>query len=141
MLKKLNKRKTAIILIVFALAYSIYLYNKPHINIEKAPTELKIEASDLIASFIHNEKKANSDFVEKVIEIEGIIKEVRNKDNTNTIYLETMIDSSHVICEMQKNQDLLVSSLKQNEKVKIKGICKGYLQDAIVLNCILVANE
>lgn len=130
-----------VILLVLAISYGIHVYNKPHVNVERAPTDVKIEASDLIASFIHNEDKANDDFVEKVIEVEGTVKDIKFKNNRKTIYLETMLDSSHVICEMQKDQFELISALKENEKVRIKGICKGFLLDAIVLNCILVSNE
>ncbi len=76
--------------------------------------------------------------VNEVVEIEGAIKEINFKNDRITVYLGATSDyNASVICDMQKNQKEKITKLNINDKVKLKGVFKGYLANAIFLNCII----
>ncbi len=137
-------RKNKIILFLFGLFlvaglyvyFGLYLHS--YIDIEKVSAEVKISSGNLTSSFILNEKSANSIYRGKVIEVEGIVREVTFLNNRNTVLLQGDTKYSSVICDMQSNQIEEIKKLKQGQKIKIKGVCKGFLKDAILLNCMLI---
>lgn len=76
-------------------------------------------------------------FIEDVIQVEGIVKEINYLNDRYTIILKGKDDvNSFVICDMQKSKLLKKSEL--GSEIKIKGILKGALKDIILLNCIIV---
>ena len=140
---KIQKILTGVVLIlvIASIYFYVKVYNRPHVNMANISTKVKINSSDLVTLFILDEETANLAYVEKIIEVEGTIKEITYQNNINTVLLRSNIDSSSVICEMQKNQLEEVKKFQKGERVRIKGICKGFLMDAVVLNCIIVTNE
>lgn len=73
---------------------------------------------------------------ERWVEIEGRIKEINTLNHRNTILLKGKEDASpYAICDMQIGQEKELGLLKENDTIKIKGIFKGYLKDAVFLNC------
>ncbi|WP_370449472.1 hypothetical protein [Aquimarina sp. BL5] len=45
---------------------------------------------------------------------------------------------SGVLCDMQSDQTVGIRKLKKGQKIMLKGVCKGFLKDAILLNCMLI---
>lgn len=75
---------------------------------------------------------------ERWVEIEGRIKEINTFNHRNTILLKGKEDASpYAICDMQTGQEEALRWLKENDTIKIKGIFKGYLKDAVFLNCMI----
>lgn len=116
-------------------------YNQPYLDITTVSTEIKTSSERLTASFIQNEKNANSIYQNKIIEVAGIVKEVTFLNNRNTVILYGENEHSGVLCDMQSNQITKVKNLKMGQKVMIKGICKGFLKDAVLLNCMLINQQ
>lgn len=79
----------------------------------------------------------DSDIVDEVIKVEGIIKEVNALNDRYTIILKGQTnDSRYIICDMQNDQSL--KDPIDGQFIKIKGILKGSLNDVILLNCIIL---
>lgn len=131
----------AVLLVVVMFNTVIKAFNKPQIDVKKAKTELRINSNELIHSFISDETKADSSFVERVIEVEGIVEKITFKNEKTSIILQTQIDSSNIICEMRDDDYDRLAVLKEGEEVIVKGVCKGFLMDVIILNCIFVPDE
>lgn len=131
----------AVLLVVVMFNTVIKAFNKPQIDVKKAETELRINSNELIHSFISDETKADSSFVERVIEVEGIVEKITFKNEKTSIILQTQIDSSNIICEMRDDDYDRLAVLKEGEEVIVKGVCKGFLMDVIILNCIFVPDE
>nr|WP_246615870.1 OB-fold putative lipoprotein [Aquimarina litoralis] len=92
----------------------------------------------LVDLYSKDEDKANSHYKNKIIEVTGIVKEISFLNNRNTILLKGNTTKSSVICDMQLNQTAILRKLKKDDVVKIKGVCKGYLKDVILLNCTFI---
>ncbi|WP_025743458.1 OB-fold protein [Aquimarina pacifica] len=123
-----------------ALFFGLFLWiNKGEsIDVTTISTEVGIRSEVLISKFRENEELANSMYTEKVIEISGVIKEITFLNNRTTIVLYGNDKGSYILCDMQSSQKQEVKDLKKDQNVSIKGICKGFLKDVIVLNCILI---
>ncbi len=136
-----RKNKILLLLLAFLSIVSFIYYkvsNPYKIDIETIATEKMVSANELVASFNTNEKLANTTFKGKIIEVNGIVKEITFLNNRNTVLLHGNIPSSSVLCDMQQDQLKAVKRLTIGEQVKLKGICKGFLKDAILLNCMLI---
>lgn len=136
--------------IVFAIAFVIfgcyfywYFTNVSYSNIFDAKTEIKTDAEKLVASFISDQKLANTTYVEKTVEIQGIIKDISFLNNRSTLFLEAgkYTTKNSIICDMQTNQKHNINKLKLGDSVLIKGIFKGFLMDGIMLNCVLLKKK
>ncbi|RKM87649.1 hypothetical protein D7036_24990, partial [Aquimarina sp. BL5] len=56
----------------------------------------------------------------------------------NTVILYGDNKYSGVLCDMQSDQTVGIRKLKKGQKIMLKGVCKGFLKDAILLNCMLI---
>lgn len=75
---------------------------------------------------------------DQLVEIEGRIKEINTLNGRHTILLMGTLDQSpYIICDMQLEQGKKLERLKENDIVRVKGIFKGFLKDAVFLNCIV----
>ena len=102
--------------------------------------EIKISSKDLLAEFLEDEAKANENYVEKVIEVAGTVKEVTFLNNRYTVLLQGQGEYACLICDMDSGMVEEIQSIAKGDSIKLKGVCKGFLMDAILLNCVLIAN-
>lgn len=76
---------------------------------------------------------------EQLVEIEGRIKEINTRNGRNTILLKGEKDASpYIICDMHSGQEKELKLLKENDTITINGIFKGFLNDAVFLNCMII---
>ena len=88
-----------------------------------------------------DEKQADEIYTGKVIEITGTVKEVSFLNNRNTLILQGKDKNSGVICDMNANQIDAIHKISLGDKITAKGICKGFLKDVVMLNCIIITNK
>ena len=95
------------------------------------------------ANEIKDEERSDSLYADKIIEVTGHIKEIMFLNNRNTIILNSNTENFGVICDVNPNQKRKIKQLKKHQKIRVKGICKGFLKDVILLNCSidLIPNE
>lgn len=143
-----SKNKVFILIVVLLILINIYSYVLPLFsesdkNLENEIPELILSSNDLINAYRLNEDKSDSIYAGKIIEIFGFVKEVTFLNNRNTIILNSDSDTFGVICDINPNQKLKIQQLKEHQKIRVKGICKGFLKDVILLNCSidLLPNE
>ncbi len=95
-----------------------------------------VASNDLIKEFSENEKVSNATYVNEVIEVFGKVKDISKLNNRLTIILETDSDAG-IICDLNDCEQEQLKQIKKNQLIHIKGICKGYLKDVILLNCFI----
>lgn len=128
---------TSILLLVNMYYYVLPKFSSSEKNLSNTSPELTLTANDLASNYTTNEKKSNVLYSGKVLEIRGIIKEITFLNNRTTIILNSSSKSFGVICDIHPNQQNKINQLKINGSVTIKGICKGFLKDVILLNCTI----
>lgn len=132
----MKNRKNILIIgllaIISAIGFGWYMYHKPVESLENKTPDIKIKASELVIAFETDEQSANQKYLDKILEISGVIDKVQN----NNIYIKTENPLSSVICEMSGEHSL--SEIKPEEKITIKGLCTGYLLDVVLVRCTII---
>ncbi|MFY9241400.1 MAG: hypothetical protein WAO74_00080 [Polaribacter sp.] len=134
------KNKIFLILFLIAIAIGAYYSFNPLLsssekNLENEKAELVLSSNDLVNAYSNNEKKSNNLYAGKIIEVTGTIKEITFLNNRNTIILNSNLETFGVICDLHSDEIEKIKQLKPNQKIRVKGICKGFLKDVILLNC------
>ncbi|MEM0932946.1 MAG: hypothetical protein AAGJ12_10790 [Bacteroidota bacterium] len=139
----LKKKNILFLIFLTGLGLLGYLYRatnkRPNENNLTTKTEVRVKSQDLLTSFISDEALANATYVEKTIEVEGVVKEVTFLNNRYTVILQGSGEYMCIICDMKNDQTQVVQKLAKGDSVILKGICKGFLMDAILLNCVLLS--
>ena len=132
-----------LLIIINTYAYILPLLKSSEKNLDNKDTEFSISTKDLIKAYIADEERSDSLYADKIIEVTGHIKEIMFLNNRNTIILNSNTENFGVICDVNPNQKRKIKQLKKHQKISVKGICKGFLKDVILLNCSidLIPNE
>lgn len=137
-------KKKRILLIVFLVglvaAYFVYdNFLKTAPSMKRLDAEYKVSAESLYAEFNEDEEAANSKYLNKIIEIEGIIEKVEtSEDNLPIITLKTG-GFGVVKCTMESVLNNEESSrLKPNTTVLLRAECIGILLDVLLIRSIII---
>ena len=130
-----------IILILLLITGGFYfinpLVNSSNKNLENETAALRLNALDLVENYTNNEENSNDLYAGKIIEVTGNIKEISFLNERITVILNSSSKSFGVICDIHPNDFNKINKFKINDAVTIKGICKGFLKDVILLNCTI----
>jgi tRNA_anti-like len=109
------------------------MWNKPHRNVEEAKA-IKVTATQLAVAYESNEPEANSDYLDKVIEVTGEINEISKNQKGETVITLKGTDMGGVICTLES---AMPATTKTGATVVVRGICTGYLTDVVLVRCIV----
>lgn len=140
MIQNKHKKKLAFIVISTIIITTIVLTLKNQFlkerDIRTLQTERKMTSKEL--SRTADQSLTDSTLIEKAVEVEGVLKEVTFKHDRYSLILEGDYKDKLIICELKIDQSDKVKDLKKGNTVTIKGILKGHLKDAILLQCIII---
>lgn len=125
----------SVLLVGYLLYYFSYSNSLQHI-VHKAP-EFSLESNELLHAYMTNEKDSEKKYTDKIIIVHGTIKEISFFNNRTTIMLNSNVPDAGIICDLDDNQSEKIKYLKENQELYVKGVCKGYLKDVILLNCFI----
>lgn len=116
---------------------ALYLFNMQHKDLQKAKPDYVISAVELQKAFEENETSAASAYVNKVLEVTGIIGSVKTgENNVLSIVLKTGSDLSTVICTFPSETD--PAKFTPGNKITVRGDCSGFLMDVLLNNCVIL---
>jgi hypothetical protein len=123
-----------LVLLIGGSAAAYFMWNKPHRNVlnEKG---LELSASQIVKEFQDNEATANTKFLDKAIQVTGIVTEVKsNQEGNTTVLLASDDPFTGVLCTFKQKEDGLTSGTSAT----IKGICSGMLSDVRLSEAVVV---
>jgi hypothetical protein len=129
------------LLVVVAAAAGIgyYLWNKPHVNLTNAKSDIAVDAKALLEEYQLNEVASNEKYFDKVIAVKGTVMEVMNDEGTVKVSLETGDPSGFVVrCELSATAPHARTEFTVGEPVQFKGTCSGLNFDVQLDNCVEV---
>lgn len=144
------KRKKIILyvflsLFVIAGAVGFYIYkeyNRTHKDTAKLKSDYTVTATDLLKEFETNEQASNKKYWDKVLSIEGMVKEIAKDDRDfYAVILGDTATMSSVRCSidsMHSNEALTVS---RGIIITVKGICSGYNADEMLGSDIILVRS
>lgn len=127
-----------LILAVASIWYFIFYrptHYKRDITVEKY---IGINAADIVKEFQTNEDSANKKYLNKIIQVTGVVGDAKKNQNGKMVLTLNGADNmSNVICTLQSDN----ATATTGTTVTLKGICTGYLMDVIIIDAILIDNK
>jgi len=118
--------------IIVAATAGWLMWNKPHETVDDKKG-IQITAEELSSAFLNDEQKANSIYLNQVIEVSGTIAEIsKNQDGKDVILLECSDPLSGVQCTMRETAGIYYAG----ETTVIKGFCTGFTTVVLLSDCI-----
>lgn len=121
----------AILTLIGAGYIWFFIWNKSETNVADSKG-IPVEAVGLFQSYVSNEQKANTNYLEKILEVSGEVNTVStNAEGFLVVLLKTNDPMFGINCTMEQ-KDVVI---KEGETVTLKGICTGYLTDVVLIRC------
>jgi hypothetical protein len=116
----------------------IRFYNLRNKNLLKEKPDFTITAEELRKEFESDEIASTSKFVNKIVEVTGVVSSIdKGENNALNVTLTTGSSLSSIICTFSGNTD--TSGLKAGQAVTLRGECSGFLMDVLLNNCVLIS--
>jgi len=128
---------TPVLILLCAGIWAVYEYRKPHTGVSGKSTNIYTDAAKLYNDFSIDEPTANTKYINKVIEVTGTIDDIQNTNGALIIVLKANQSFAGVSCKMFDPKNNYHS---KGEKITIKGICSGFLNDVNLVDCVLKIN-
>jgi tRNA_anti-like len=125
------KPRTKIIITLITLiflggvSYALYIWNMPHPKVENEHG-IEITASALFDSFKNNESSAGNMYINKAIQVTGVVFETKKNQVGNTVVILQSTDPFYgVNCTFKEDP----GPIQKGSTITFKGFCTGYLGD------------
>ena len=132
-------KKLLIVTLLLILGAGIFGYlqwNKPHQDIAAAKSEETVTANELLTAFQTEEDAANAKYNDKVVEVNGEVREVTQTDGKTIVRLDAGDSMDGVTCELDANITHKRTEFKAGEPVTFKCTCSGFLMDVVLVRCV-----
>lgn len=116
--------------------FGYHYFTKNQVSVSEIPAAYSMTSQKLSYLFLSDEKKSNANYVDQIIEVEGAVDTVTFFNNRNTVILQGVNPNTTLICEMDSTEIMQRIKIKKGTKIQLKGICKGRLNDVVLLNCL-----
>ncbi len=132
-LKWLRYMLVAVLLLSGAVIYVYREYNRKEPGTLSLKPDFTLSAIELFNAFSQNEKEANLRYLDKVIEVNGSLKQWDvSEEGALTIVLGVSDKMSSVRCNMDSTQVAGMVKIPEGTSVMVKGICTGYTADELI---------
>ncbi len=108
-------------------------YNRRHRDTAALRPDYTLTAADLIRAFEQNEKESGKKYADKVMQVNGTVKEVsRDEKGYYSVVLGEPASLSSVRCSIDSLHNREAERLKTGTPATVKGICTGFNADELL---------
>ena len=122
--------------IIVGVLALLWVFRKSPDSVGSGKPDVEVDAATLISAFENDETTANQLYLNKILSIKGTIISVKDNGKEVTITLSADDAVSGIICTFAKS-NVNMKKLKPGTEITVKGICNGYLMDAVLSKCVL----
>ncbi|MFZ9387597.1 MAG: OB-fold protein [Chitinophagaceae bacterium] len=132
-----------LLLVVSAAAFYIYReYNRTHTDTAKLRPDFSVSATSLISEFESNETGSNKKYWDKVLRVEGVVKEIaRDEKGFYSVVLGDTAAMSAVRCSVDSQHHKEAAALQKGMTVAVKGICSGFNADELLGSDVILVRS
>jgi hypothetical protein len=123
---------------IVGVATAIYLWNKPHKNMQRATADITLTAPELMAAFNEDETTANAKYLDKVVAVTGKVIEATTNGEATVVSLEAADDFGAISCELDRFSKQNRTTFSPGEQITLKGMCSGKTIDVVLVQCVLM---
>jgi len=123
-----------LLLLVIGLLVGLSQWYKPH---RSAASEkgISINPDSLVAFYSADEKAGDAKYLNKPLQVKGMIAKVdTNASGQTTVLFNSADPMSSVFCTMQEKG----LKLEVGKEAEIKGFCSGHTTDVLLTDCVIV---
>jgi len=102
-----------------------YVFSEKFSDTSKTTADFNVNALDFIHEFEKNDSLANKKYTEKIIVVNGTVSGIEAADTTVNIKIADTTSGSYIIFAFQPQHRDEAKTIKQGDKVAIKGSCSG----------------
>jgi hypothetical protein len=130
-------KKISVVLLVLAAISAViyYNWNRKNPSLSNMQPAFSVSSNQLFTMFEQDEVAANKQFLNKVVEVKGKVREVRKETTGEYVITLDGSDMFGIICRMEPALTLEDTSLV-GEEVALKGLCTGILMDVVMVQCV-----
>lgn len=132
-------------LLVIAGAVGFYIYreyNRTHKDTAKLKPDYTVTATDMLKEFETNEQASNKKYWDKVLSVEGMVKEITKDDRGfYAVILGDTAAMSSVRCSIDSAHSNEALTVSRGLTVTVKGICSGYNADEMLGSDIILVRS
>jgi hypothetical protein len=136
----MKKRKKILIILgvilVVAAAAAFYIYkeyNRTHKDTADMKPDYSVNASNLIREFETGEQAANKKYWDKIIEVDGVVKDISKDDKGfYSVVLGDTASMSSVRCSLDSVHNVEAAVFKKGSTASLRGICTGFNADELL---------
>ena len=128
----------ALLLLVVGLT-GYFLYQKKPARADQQSAAYRMTATELLHAFQQNEQAANSRYLGKWLEVDGVVNLANGEDGV--FYLGEPVAASSVSCLLDSSYKKQALSIKAGDTISVKGYCSGYLMDVQLTRAQLVPKK
>lgn len=132
-----------LLLVLAAAAYYIYReYNRTHKDTTRLKPDYSVSATELLKEFETSEQAANKKYWDKVLRVEGMVKDLTRDDKGfYSIILGDTSSLSSVRCSVDSAHGAEAAALKKGTVVAVKGICSGFNADELLGSDVILVRS
>ena len=129
-------------IVLVAVLVGVYFYTLGQKDLTNAKPDYTLPARELYADFEADENAASAKYLDKVVEVSGIVSHVEmNSDSAMNVMLMNDSDMGGVLCTFNNVKKRSSIDVSPGDKVIIRGICSGMLMDVQLNNCVMVGEK
>ncbi|MBO9199220.1 MULTISPECIES: OB-fold protein [Niastella] len=127
----MNKKRIIIggilLVIVLVAVYGWYQYTRTVQGLTNVRADFSVNATELINEFVSSEDAANKKYLNKILAVKGMVKNVEAAQYT--IVLGDTSDMSSVRCVLDSSANTTAGALQKGALITIKGAITGFNKD------------
>jgi tRNA_anti-like len=142
--KKIIKYIVLPLLVILAItaAYIYKEYNRAHKDTAKLKPDYSVTATNLLNEFSANEQSSNKKYWDKVLRVEGLVKDVVKDDRGfYSIILGDSASASSVRCSVDSVHSGEAAAVYKGGFIAVKGICSGYNADELLGSDVILVRS
>ena len=121
-----------------AVYYYVFIYSANHRRSAEDEQCIVVSAADLVKQYQSSEATANAKFLDKALQVTGVVGEVKKDPTGNTTVTIKSDDAfAGVFCTLKKTETTLPVV---GSTIVVKGFCKGFLSDVVITDAVLKNN-
>lgn len=140
----MNKKKLLIVAVIIGAiaAYFIWAsFLKTAPSMRKLDTAFQVDAVALYKEFDSNEARANAKYLNKIIEVTGVVTNIEVPEDSKPIISLKTEGFGVIKCTMESDLDEEeLSEIQMNSTLVIKAECIGMLLDVLLNRSIIIAS-
>ena len=116
-----------------------YMWNKPHKDLTDSAADFTLKPEELFQAYNTDETNANQTYLNKVVELTGVIMEKQTvEENRSIVLVEVPGEMFGINCAFEAEEADQISGLKEGQSITLRGEVTGFTMDVNLARCVLM---